>query len=144
MLRFRNLTVSPEDPVELWGTEGILTALERGTVFHWAQILSASKAEKVAVELNEALALCSRVGAKTWILLQLAKEKLTPEQKVAKKLSLLRARSGLAKQDFARKLGTSGSRLSTYLSGKVTPSAALMEVAEQLASESSGVRIRQK
>jgi transcriptional regulator with XRE-family HTH domain len=35
-------------------------------------------------------------------------------------------RSGLSKQDFAERIGTSRSRLSTYMSGKVVPSAALM------------------
>jgi transcriptional regulator with XRE-family HTH domain len=36
------------------------------------------------------------------------------------------ARSGLSKAQFAARIGTSPSRLSTYLNGKVTPSAALM------------------
>jgi DNA-binding transcriptional regulator YiaG len=35
-------------------------------------------------------------------------------------------RSGLSRQDFALRLGTSRPRLSTYMSGKVTPSASLM------------------
>ena len=34
--------------------------------------------------------------------------------------------SGLSRQDFATRLGTSRSRLSTYMSGKVVPSAALV------------------
>src|ERR1019366_1744013 len=34
--------------------------------------------------------------------------------------------SGLSQRDFAERIGTSGSRLSTYISGKVVPSAALM------------------
>jgi ribosome-binding protein aMBF1 (putative translation factor) len=35
-------------------------------------------------------------------------------------------RSGLSRADFASRIGTSASRLSTYTSGKVTPSATLM------------------
>jgi ribosome-binding protein aMBF1 (putative translation factor) len=34
--------------------------------------------------------------------------------------------SGLSQADFASRIGTSASRLSTYASGKVTPSATLM------------------
>jgi transcriptional regulator with XRE-family HTH domain len=34
--------------------------------------------------------------------------------------------SGLSAQDFAERIGTSRSRLSTYMSGKVVPSATLM------------------
>lgn len=36
------------------------------------------------------------------------------------------SRSGLTNREFARLVGTSASRLSTYLSGKVTPSAAML------------------
>ena len=35
-------------------------------------------------------------------------------------------RSGLSRAEFASRIGTSPSRLSTYASGKVTPSATLM------------------
>jgi transcriptional regulator with XRE-family HTH domain len=35
-------------------------------------------------------------------------------------------RSGLSQAEFASRIGTSPSRLSTYASGKVTPSATLM------------------
>jgi DNA-binding transcriptional regulator YiaG len=56
-------------------------------------------------------------------------------EQVAGEIRDLVARSGLSQQAFALRLGTSRPRLSTYLSGKVTPSAALMlrmrRVAEQ-------------
>jgi transcriptional regulator with XRE-family HTH domain len=45
---------------------------------------------------------------------------------VASEVRTLVARSGLSKRDFAERIGTSRSRLSTYLSGKVVPSATLM------------------
>ena len=47
-------------------------------------------------------------------------------QEVAAEIGRLVGRSGLSRQAFASRIGTSASRLSTYLSGKVTPSAALM------------------
>jgi hypothetical protein len=34
-LAFRNIDVSPDDPVELWPTESVLTAMERGGLGHW-------------------------------------------------------------------------------------------------------------
>jgi len=40
-LRFRNIDVSPEDPVEIWPTEAILTALERGGLGHWRRLTAA-------------------------------------------------------------------------------------------------------
>ena len=45
---------------------------------------------------------------------------------VASEVKALVARSGMSNQDFAERIGTSRSRLSTYMSGKVVPSAALM------------------
>jgi transcriptional regulator with XRE-family HTH domain len=39
--------------------------------------------------------------------------------------ALVRA-SGLTRAEFASRIGTSASRLSTYVTGKVTPSAALL------------------
>jgi transcriptional regulator with XRE-family HTH domain len=45
---------------------------------------------------------------------------------VATEVRNLVSASGLSRQDFAARLGTSRSRLSTYMSGKVVPSAALV------------------
>ena len=38
MLKFRNINVSPDDPVEMWGVEGILCAFERGHIDDWRKI----------------------------------------------------------------------------------------------------------
>ena len=53
-----------------------------------------------------------------------AGDRWIPAAPVARLLELSAQRSGV--EDFALRLGTSRSRLSTYMSGKVTPSAALM------------------
>ena len=34
-LKFRNIAASVDDPVETWPFEGILTAVERGTLPDW-------------------------------------------------------------------------------------------------------------
>ncbi|MDR1151363.1 MAG: helix-turn-helix domain-containing protein [Bifidobacteriaceae bacterium] len=47
------------------------------------------------------------------------------------------ALSGLTAREFARRLGTSESRLSTYATGKVTPSATLLIRMENLARHCS-------
>ena len=43
-------------------------------------------------------------------------------------------RAGVTKAEFAASVGTSASRFSTYLSGKVTPSAALLMRIERTAN----------
>jgi ribosome-binding protein aMBF1 (putative translation factor) len=45
---------------------------------------------------------------------------------VAAEIRVAIGRSGLSQAEFAAEVGTSASRLSTYASGKVTPSATLM------------------
>ena len=38
MLKFRNISITPDDPVEKWGVEGILCAFERGYIEDWRKI----------------------------------------------------------------------------------------------------------
>jgi transcriptional regulator with XRE-family HTH domain len=45
---------------------------------------------------------------------------------VAAEIDQLIRSSGLSRAEFASRIGTSTSRLSTYVTGKVTPSAALL------------------
>ena len=50
MLKFRNIDVSSDDPVEKWGVEGILCAFERGGVGDWRKIwksVTVDKSQKV-------------------------------------------------------------------------------------------------
>ncbi len=57
MLKFRNIDVTPDDPVEKWGVMGILTAFERGGVEDWRKIWRSAKvngSQKVADEVAQA------------------------------------------------------------------------------------------
>ena len=40
-LKFRNIKATPDDPVEMWGFEGILAAVDRGSLQHWHRIIDA-------------------------------------------------------------------------------------------------------
>ena len=56
MLKFRNIDVSPNDPVEIWGVEGILCAFERGYVGDWRKIwrsVHIDKSKKVAADVAQ-------------------------------------------------------------------------------------------
>jgi hypothetical protein len=44
-LKFRNVETSPEDPVETWPFEGILAAVERGTLPDWRRLAKAISAD---------------------------------------------------------------------------------------------------
>jgi DNA-binding transcriptional regulator YiaG len=132
-LKFRNIDASPEDPVGTWPFEGILAAIERGTLPDWRRLVAAVNADPwgpVAQQVLEAVQLAHPYGTAELLEGAVARaRKLAADSErelVAAEIRELVRCSGLSKQDFAERIGTSRSRLSTYLSGKVTPSAALM------------------
>ena len=144
-LKFRNITASPDDPVDTWPFEGILAAVERGTLPDWRRLAAAIRADPwgpVAQQVLEAIRLSRPYG--TTELLEGVVERArklaadSERQDVASEVRNLVGISGLSKRDFAERIGTSRSRLSTYMSGKVVPSAALMVRMRRAALQASG------
>ncbi|MGH3615349.1 MAG: helix-turn-helix domain-containing protein [Pseudonocardia sp.] len=132
-LAFRNIEVSPDDPVETWPTEAVLTALERGGLSHWRRLAAAIRADPwgpVARRVEEALAIAERYGVAPLFVdaVRAARERAERAERaeVAAEIGRLLGDSGLGRAEFAAAVGTSPSRLSTYLSGRITPSAALL------------------
>jgi DNA-binding transcriptional regulator YiaG len=132
-LKFRNIEASPEDPVETWPFEGILAAVERGTLPDWRRLAKAINADPwgpVAQQVIEALSLSRPYGTAELLegLVSRAREEAADSERleVAAEIRSLVDGSGLSRQEFADRIGTSRSRLSTYVSGHVVPSAALM------------------
>lgn len=140
-LTFRNLSVSPTDPIECWGVEGLLTAVDRGALPDWRRIAHAVRRNprgKVAAELRDVVAVAQDASAAS-VLERILHEALALEdeqdkEKAAEAMRTAFEESGLRRAQFAERLGTSQSRVSTYLSGKVTPSAALLIRAQRIAS----------
>lgn len=132
-LKFRNITASPDDPVETWPFEGILAAIERGTLPDWRRLATAIRADPwgpVAQQVVEAIRLARPYGTAELLTAAIDRARMlaaeSEREDVASEVRRLVSRSGLPTQDFAERIGTSRSRLSTYMSGKVVPSAALM------------------
>jgi len=132
-LKFRNIGASPDDPVQTWPFEGILAAVERGTLPDWRRLATAIQADPwgpVAHQVLEAVRLSHPYGTTELLegVVARARQLATESERadVASEAWALVASSGMSKQDFAARIGTSRSRLSTYMSGKVVPSAALM------------------
>jgi len=132
-LKFRNITASPDDPVETWPFEGILTAVERGTLPDWRRLAKAIQADPwgpVAQQVLEAVRLVRPYGTAELLegVVGRARKLAADSERseVAAEVRRLVNDSGLSRNDFADRIGTSRSRLSTYMSGKVVPSAALM------------------
>jgi len=119
--------------VESWPFEGIQAAVERGTLPDWRRLAIAIQADPwgpVAHQVLEAVHLAHPYGTTELLegVVAHARQLATESERadVASEVRTLVASSGMSKQDFAERIGTSRSRLSTYMSGKVVPSAALM------------------
>lgn len=132
-LQFRNVDASPDDPVESWPYEALVTAIERGTITDWVRITSAIDAEPwgdVARQVEDYLGYAPTSGASALFRRAVARARAQAEQReraeVAAEVRSLIEASGLSMAEVASRLGTSRTRLSTYRSGRVMPSAALM------------------
>lgn len=132
-LKFRNVEASPDDPVETWPFEGIRAAVERGTLPDWRRLAKAISADPwgpVAQQVIEVLSSSRPYGTAELLegVVARAREEASESERhqVAAEIRSLVDDSGLSRQEFAERIGTSRSRLSTYISGRVVPSAALM------------------
>lgn len=143
MVIFRNISATPEDPVTQWGFEGLLTAIERGSIKLWDRIATelyrhpyGAVARLLEEEVIDAVAQEGERELFRQLLLR-ARRRWEQEARaeVVVRLRALLHQSGLNQRDFAAQLGTSASRLSTYLNGKVTPGADLLVRAERVGIE---------
>lgn len=139
-LRFRQLDVGPEAPVEEWPTEGVLAALERGGLSDWRRLAVAVRIDPwgpVARRLEDALAASRPYGAAPLMERILGRARRDAEvaerAEVARRVRTHLDDSGLDRAAFAEAIGTSTSRLSTYLTGKVAPSSTLLVRMERVA-----------
>lgn len=132
-LAFRNVDVSPADRVSRWPLEAIQTALERGGLASWRRLADAIRSDPwgpVARQVEEALTYSRPYGVTAAFERAISRSRAAAEaaerEAVAAEIGWLVQKSGFSRTEFASRLGTSTSRLSTYVSGKVTPSAALL------------------
>ncbi len=132
-LTFRNVDASPDDPVSEWPQEAIQTALERGGLPDWRPLARAIQAEPwgpVSRRVEEVLAYSRPYGVAEAMerTIEQAREEAERSEReaVAAEIDALVRKSGFSRAEFASRIGTSTPRLSTYVTGKVTPSAALL------------------
>jgi DNA-binding transcriptional regulator YiaG len=130
---FRNVDASPTDDVHTWPYEALVTVMDRGLVADWRPILVELRRSpwgQVARRVEHYLSYRDPDGVSTLFALALERARTDAERaeraRVVARIHDAVERSGLTNGAFARLVGTSPSRLSTYLSGKVTPSAAML------------------
>jgi DNA-binding transcriptional regulator YiaG len=132
-LAFRNVDISPDDPVSEWPQEAIQTALERGELSHWRRLAAEIQTDPwglISRRVEEVLTYSRPYGVSNAMdrVIQMARGETEKAEReiVAAEIAGLVRESGLSRAEFASRIGTSASRLSTYVTGKVTPSAALL------------------
>ena len=132
-VQFRNVDASPDDDVRTWPYEALVTAVDRGLVPDWQSVFAEIRRApwgRVARRLDHYLSYRDPDGVGTLFRLAIDRARADADRRdrdeVAARVRSAVERSGCTNAEFAALVGTSASRLSTYLSGKVTPSAALL------------------
>ncbi|MCZ7529405.1 MAG: helix-turn-helix domain-containing protein [Acidimicrobiia bacterium] len=132
-LQFRNVDVSPGDEVSTWPYEALVTVIDRGLVPDWQPVLAEIRRSPwgpVARRVERYLSYRDPDGVGTFFALAIDRARADVDSaaraEVAARVRAAVERSGLTNAQFAALIGTSASRLSTYLSGKVTPSASML------------------
>jgi hypothetical protein len=146
MLAFRNVDADPSDPVESWPYEALVTALERGLIHDWARINGAIKNDPwgpVARDVEAYLGYADPEAGVSALMRELIARarrnaEMAERQAVALEVQSLLHASGLSRTAFATAIGSSTSRLSTYVNAHVTPSAALLLRMRRVAARQQG------
>lgn len=130
---FRNVDASPTDDVRTWPYEALVTAIDRGLVEDWQPIfveVRRSPWGPVARRVERYLSYRESDGVSALFAFAIeharSKAEKADRAEVAVRIRDAVSGSDLTNAEFARLVGTSASRLSTYLSGTVTPSAAML------------------
>ena len=139
-LQFRNVEVDAATPLASWPYEALVTLIERGGITDLARLTGTIRKDPwgvVARQVEQYLSYASPIGIAALLARTLTQARATAEQSertaVAARVADLIERSGLTLTEFASRLGTSRSRLSTYRSGSVVPSATLLLRMERVA-----------
>ena len=132
-LQFRNVDASPDDDVRTWPYEALATAVDRGLIPDWQPVFAEIRRSpwgRVARRIERYLAYREPDGVGTLFRLAIDRARDDADRRdreeAARRVRAAVERSGLTNAEFASLVGTSASRLSTYLAGKVSPSAALL------------------
>jgi DNA-binding transcriptional regulator YiaG len=130
---FRNVEASPHDPVATWPYEALVETLEQGLVADWQPVFAEIRSHpwgavarrvmrwgRVTTDDAAAALFTAAVDRAR------GRAEVSEREEVARRVRHAIERSGLTSADFAANVGTSASRLSTYATGKVMPSAAML------------------
>lgn len=127
-LRFRNVEADPAAPPDEWPMEAVLTAVERGALADWRRLAEAAREAPWGPTARSLLEIAGweDQGGVARLLAEIVRderERLTLEgrRRHAERIRALRKATGLTLKEFARRVGTSPTRLSAYENARVSP-----------------------
>ena len=130
---FRNVVATPHDPVDTWPFEALVETLERGLVPDWQPVLAEIRHRPwgtVARRVGRWARMSEGDPAARLFTLAIEHARRRTEDderhEVAREIRDAIATSGMTAAEFASSIGTSASRLSTYATGRVVPSATML------------------
>jgi DNA-binding transcriptional regulator YiaG len=139
-VRFRNVDVDLDAPVDTWPAEAIEIILDRGSLSDWRRLSAAIRENPwgPAARTVENIASWGEhygVDALMAGVVQDARRRFDrgARQTYAERIKRWRRKTGLPLRGFARLVGTSASRLSDYERGKVAPTTDVLGRIEQVA-----------
>lgn len=126
--------ITPQTPHQLpESRDQLARVIETGTVDEWRAFVAPIAAQPWGPVADRLITLAEDAHEKVVVrtleefrLVYRVRQEQREKEYVAREIRRLVALSGLTQRDFAAYVGTSASRLSTYVSGKVTPSAAML------------------
>lgn len=131
--KFLRVNGSPRDPVDTWPYEGMVEVIEYGNILDWRPLIDHITSDPwgpVAKNREEYLSYSDEDQVVAFFRLMIVKSREEAEEgeraEVVKRVRQAKERSGLTSSQFAARIGTSASRFSTYLTGSVVPSAAML------------------
>lgn len=145
-VQFRNVDAEPSDDVTTWPYEALVTAIDRGLVTDWAAVFAEVRRQPwgpLARRIEHYLTYRERDATTRLFELAINRARVDSEARdrsdVARRVRDSIEHSGRSGAEFAELVGTSASRLSTYATGKVTPSAAMLLRIERTESSAAPV-----
>lgn len=140
-LQFRNVDIAPDAPVSQWPYEGLVAAIERGMLSDWRNIageIDAAPWGRIARWVEEYSRYGDEQAVAALLLERVHRARQSAQEsdknEVARQVRVAIKHSGMTAREFAYECGTSPSRLSTYATGKVQVSAALLVRIEHTAA----------
>ena len=144
VVQFTRLTTSWHDPIDQWPYEAVVTTMERGLVSDWQPILRELRARpfgRIARYVTHYAKNPDDKAAAAFFAEALRRARVSQEERereeVIRRIRRAIDATEVSQADFATLIGTSAPRLSTYLSGQVTPSAGMLVRIENVAREAS-------